>query len=463
MASRSVPNGLTGATTLHGVLVDSLVTNDTLRGAMVTVEGRAGVVLTDERGRFTFDTVPRGAQRLLVRHPVLDSIGVSTLPLPLVVTDSASRVVALPSPEAYLRAICPRTKHLSVGALLGTVRRADDDAPLPHVDVLGAWRSSDSSFAGSSTRPRARTRTDADGHFVLCHVPRFSPVELWAIAGDGGGDAPARLRVQLGARLLAGYDLSLDLRDATRRDSTRRDSTRRDSTRRVVAAEERVGRVRGRILTLTGDGLANVSVGFDQPRKRIVTDDAGRFTMDSVPPGVRTLEVRAIGFQPQRLGVNVRPGEQVERDITIDRRLAVLGTFVVRAARNATWDSTGFEARRTRGTGYFFTREDLAGVNDLATALRMVPGIRGRSTDRSQRLVAGRGAGCLPAFVVNRVRFEAGGSIGPEAMIRAQDIRAMEVYTSRLATPPEHQRYSDCAVIVIWLRDPQAEIEARKK
>jgi hypothetical protein len=39
----------------------------------------------------------------------------------------------------------------------------------------------------------------------------------------------------------------------------------------------------------------------------------------------------------------------------------------------------------------------------------------------------------------------------------------MEVYTSRLATPPEHQRYSDCAVIVIWLRDPQAEIEARKK
>ena len=460
-ASLSVPNGLTGTTTLRGVLVDSLVTNDTLRGALVTLEGRAGVVLTDERGRFTFDTVPRGAQRLLVRHPVLDSIGGRALPVPLVVLDSAWRTVWLPTPEAYVGAICPRTKQVSVGALLGTVRRADDDAPLPDVDVLAAWRSSDSSFAGSSTRPRARTRTDADGHFVLCHVPRFSPVELWATAGDGGGDAPARLRVQLGARLLAGYDLSLDLIDL--RDATRRDTTRRDTTRRVAPAEERVGRVRGRILTLTGDGLPNVSVGFDQPRTRIVTDDAGRFTMDSVPPGVRTLEVRAIGFPPQRLGVNVRPGEQVERDITIDRRLAVLGTFVVRAARNATWDSTGFEARRKRGTGYFFTRDDLAGVNDLATALRMVPGIRGRSNDRAQRLVAGRGAGCLPAFVVNRVRFEAGGSIGPEAMIRAQDIRAMEVYTSRLATPPEHQRYSDCAVIVIWLRDPQAEIEARKQ
>ncbi len=455
-ASLSVPPGLSGTTALRGVLVDSLVTNDTLRGAVVALEGRAGFGLTDAHGQFAFDSVPRGAQRLLVRHPILDSIGVSTLPLPLVVADSALRTVSLPTPEAYMGALCMRTKQVSVGALLGTVRRADDDAPLPNVDVVGAWRSSDSSFAGSGTRPRARTRTDADGHFVLCNVPRFSPVELWAAASDkGGGDGAAHLRVQLGARILAGYDLSLDVRDSTRRVSPMVPAAR--------PADERRGRVSGRILTLAGDGMPNVSVDFDQPRKRVVTDANGRFTMDSVQPGVRTLEVRAIGFQPQRLGMNVRPGQQVERDITIDRNLAVLGTFMVRASRNATWDSTGFEERRRRGTGYFFTREDLTGVNDLSTALRMVPGIRGRSSDRTQRLVAGRGAGCLPAFVVNRVRFEAGGNIGPEAMIRAQDIRAMEVYTSRLAMPPEHQRYSDCAVIVIWLRDPQAEIESRRK
>jgi hypothetical protein len=244
--------------------------------------------------------------------------------------------------------------------------------------------------------------------------------------------------------VVAGYDISLDAASPAVR-------------------EVRPARVVGRILTAGGDGLPNVSVAFDRPARRVVTDGDGRFVVDSVPAGVRTLEVRAIGFQPQRLGLNVRPGEQVARDITIDRNLAVLGTFVVRASRSATWDSLGFEERRTKGTGYFFTRESLTGVADLATALRMVPGMRGRSNDRSQRLVAGRGAGCFPAFVVNRVRFEAGGAIGPEAMIRAQDIRAMEVYNSRLSTPPEHQRYGDCAVIVIWLRDPQGEIEARKK
>jgi hypothetical protein len=453
-ASVLVPAGLSGLTTLRGVLVDSLVSHDTLRGAVVVLDGREGFVLTNERGAFAFDSVPRGAHRLRIRHPILDSIGIGELPLALLVQDSAVLPVALPTADAYLAALCAPVRAGSEGALLGTVRRASDDALLPNREVVGAWRSGDSSFAGSGVRPRMRVRTNAEGRYVMCHVPRFSPVELWAttVAGERSEDVP-HLRVQLGSRTLGGYDISLTVPDSTRALARPAGAPSVDPNVRVM----------GRILTVSGDALPNVTVSFDQPRRRAVTDHNGRFVMDSVPPGLRTLEVRSIGFQPQRLGLNVRPGQQVDQDITIDRNLAVLGTFMVRASRTATWDSTGFEERRRKGTGYFFTREALTGVNDLSTALRMVPGIRGRSSDRSQRLVAGRGAGCYPAFVVNRVRFDAGGAIGPEAMIRAQDIRAMEVYTSRLATPPDHQRYGDCAVIVIWLRDPQAEIEARKK
>lgn len=452
----AVPPGLTGSTTLRGVLTDSLVTNDTLRGALISLAGREGVVLTDAHGAFAMENVPRGAQRAVIRHPVLDSMGVTALTVSLVVIDSAVHPIWLPTPDEFVASLCKPSRMSGVGALLGTVRRASDDAPVPNAEVVGAWRSSDSSFAGSGTRPRVRVRTDADGHYLLCNVPRFSPVELWSV--DASDGAP-HLRVQLGARVTAAYDLSIDVQGSTRGMASGPLSGVRES----ATAAARNGRVAGRILTLAGDGLPNVSVSFDQPRRRTVTDAIGRFVMDSVPPGIRTLEVRSIGFQPQRLGINVRPGEQVNRDITIDRNLAVLGTFVVRASRTATWDSSGFEARKKMGSGYFFTRETLVGVNDLSTALRMVPGIRGRSSDRSQRLIAGRGAGCLPAFVVNRVRFEAGGNIGPEAMIRAEDIRAMEVYTSRLSIPPEHQRYGDCAVIVIWLRDPQAELEAKRK
>jgi hypothetical protein len=426
--------------------MDSLVLMDTLRGAVVAVEGREGSVLTDAHGGFALDSVARGARRLLVRHPVLDSLGVGAIPIPVLVDDGDLGLVWLPSMEAYHAMLCrPVRGRVGDGALLGTVRRASDDAPLADVEVVGAWRSADSTFAGSGNRPRVRTRSDSAGHFVLCNVPRFSPVELWA--SDAGNEV-GRIRVQLGARLMAGYDISLE---------------RGGALPAGPSAAPAPGVVRGRVLTATGDGLPNVAVTFDRPARRVTTDREGRFLMPDVPPGVRTLEVRAIGFQPQRIGLNVRPGESVERDFTVDRNLVVLGTVLVRADRAVTWDSAGFEERRRRGNGYFFTRDALSGITDLATALRLVPGIRGRSNDRVQRLVAGRGAGCYPSFVVNRVRFEPGGSIGPEAMIRAEDIRAMEVYTSRLSTPPEHQRYGDCAVIVIWLRDPQREIEARRE
>jgi hypothetical protein len=180
-----------------------------------------------------------------------------------------------------------------------------------------------------------------------------------------------------------------------------------------------------------------------------------------VPPGVRSVELRSIGFRPSTLGLNVRPAQRIDREITLDRTAAMLGMVTVRANVNAGWDSIGFDARRRKGGGYFLTEDQLRGTNDLATALRLIPGISGRSNDRSQRLTAGRGSGCYPAFVVNGVRFQGGGAIGPESMVRASDIRAVEVYTSRVSMPPEHQRMGDCAVVVIWLRDPQREREAR--
>jgi hypothetical protein len=332
--------------------------------------------------------------------------------------------------------------------LLGVVRRAESDGPVAGIEVAAAWRGSDTTFAGGGLRERARALTDRDGRFVICRAPRFSAVEVWV--RNNGRETP-RMRVQLGASLFAAYDFSIESQIAAT-----------DSAALAPAITTPGGSISGRILTLAGDGLPNVQVQLDRPDAKTTTDDLGRFIFRNVPAGVRALDVRALGFRPSRVGINLRPAQRIERDITLDRTVAVLGGVTVRASRRATGDSTGFEERKRSGGGYFFNRESLKGITDLATALRLVPGIRGRSTDRSQRLIAGRGAGCYPAFIVNGVRFEAGGNIGPEALIRATDVRAMEVYTSRLNTPPEHQRVADCAVVVIWLRDIQGEIEARQ-
>ncbi|MES3033176.1 MAG: carboxypeptidase regulatory-like domain-containing protein [Gemmatimonadota bacterium] len=431
---------------VSGVLLDSLLTNDVLRGALLSLDGATTVHTTTDRGAFRLDSVTPGLHRLVVRHPLLDSLGIDTIGVDLRVGLRDEPVTAsLPTAAAFVLARCGVTRgRVGEGLLIGVVRRADSDEPVAGVEVAAAWRGTDTTYAGGGLRERARVRTSEMGRFAICRAPRFSPVEIWA--RNGVRDTP-RVRVQLGAASFAAYDFSIEQVVA--------DTVRADTPT--------VGSITGRVLTLDGEGLPNVSVRIDRPDGTAITDQAGRFSFGQVPAGVRAIDVRALGFRPSRVGINLRPAQRLERDITLDRTVAVLGTVTVRANRAATWDSVGFDSRRKQGSGYFFTRENLKGITDLATALRLVPGIRGKSTDRNQRLIAGRGNGCFPAFVVNGVRFAAGGAIGPEAMIRAEDVRGMEVYTSRLSTPPEHQRYGDCAVIVIWLRDPQAEIEASRR
>jgi hypothetical protein len=442
----SAPSGPPGL--LSGTLVDSLLTSDVLRGALLALDGVLRVTTTSDKGEFQFDSVTPGAHHLVVRHPLLDSLGIDTIGVDLRLGATPNQLtVALPTAAAYMATRCgPPGKRVTDGMLLGVVRRAETDQPVADIEVAAAWRSSDTTFAGGGLRERARVRTDRDGRFLICKVPRFSAVEAWV--RNDGRETP-RMRVQLGASVFAAYDFSIESAIAAR-----------DTA--VPAIEATGGTISGRILTLSGDGLPNVQVQLDRPDAKAMTDAVGRFSFRNVPAGVRALDIRALGFRPSRVGINLRPSQRIERDITLDRTVAVLGAVTVRAARRITWDSVGFDERQRKGSGYFFGREALKGITDLATALRLVPGIQGRSTDRSQRLIAGRGAGCYPAFVVNGVRFEAGGNIGPEALLRAEDVRAMEVYTSRLSTPPEHQRYADCAVVVIWLRDIQGEIEARK-
>ena len=428
------------------VLLDNLISNDVLRGAMVAIDGRPGVTVSSDQGAVTLDSLRPGPHWAQVWHPLLDSIGLVALRLDFSVrVADSSLVVPLPTPPRLFEQLCGTLRgNAHDGMLIGVVRRSGSDEPLADIEVAAAWRGTDTTYLGSGLRERARVRTSTNGQYLICRVPRFTPVELWANATR---QQPTRVRLQLGAAVLGAFDLSADERTI-------------DS---VALSATESGSIAGRIVTSSGQELPNVTVLLDRPALRTTTDSVGAFVFPRVAAGLRALDIRAVGFKPSRVGVNIRPGQRVARAITIDRNAAMLGTVTVRGTRPPTWDSLGFIERRKRGGGYFLTREALKGVVDLSTALRMVPGVSGPTSLSRQELQAGRGAGCFPAYVVNGVRFGANSSIGPDAFIRADDVRAIEVYTSKLSTPPEHQRYLDCAVIVIWLRDRQGEIEAAKR
>ena len=168
--------------TLRGVLIDSLLTNDVLRGALLSLDGVTRAASTGEDGHFSFDSIVPGSHRLIVRHPLLDSLGLDTLAIPLRLDATAdSVIVSLPTALTFVNARCAmRHARVSEGMIIGVVRTAGSDQPIADAEVLAGWRGTDSSYAGSGMRARLTVRTNESGQFVICNPPRFTPVELWA-------------------------------------------------------------------------------------------------------------------------------------------------------------------------------------------------------------------------------------------------------------------------------------------
>ena len=65
-----------GLSTLQGFVMDSV--HDTpLAKAVVIVEGTGRNGVTTAEGRFQVDSVPPGSHRIMVMHPLLDTLGIS--------------------------------------------------------------------------------------------------------------------------------------------------------------------------------------------------------------------------------------------------------------------------------------------------------------------------------------------------------------------------------------------------
>src|SRR4051794_12367494 len=61
---------------LQGVVVDS-IHSDVLAGALIQIEGTTRLAPADSIGRFLVDSIPPGRYRVLVDHPLLDTLGIS--------------------------------------------------------------------------------------------------------------------------------------------------------------------------------------------------------------------------------------------------------------------------------------------------------------------------------------------------------------------------------------------------
>lgn len=210
-----------------------------------------------------------------------------------------------------------------------------------------------------------------------------------------------------------------------------------------------------------------------------VTDSAASFAFSSVPAGEWSLDARRIGYLPVSQRVLLTTTSDTSIVVRMVRAPQALDTVrISEAGLPARYGQSSimetFYARRQRGRGAFFTREDIeaAGHSSLQPLFSSVTGVRVR-TDRTGRIyltssrclgtssgsrlgTLGPDLGSKPnvgtfALYIDGIRTAR--DLIPETLkdLSTADVEAMEVYRGPSELPAEALGDA-CAAVFIWTR-----------
>jgi hypothetical protein len=439
---------------IEGVVRDSIHARP-LAGALVMVTRLSPEpaqyfnAVTDDRGRFRFDTLTDGRYMVAFATTLLDSLDLVLPPRPVTLADGEHARLELTTPSgATLRAAACRGLRLPTGqgAVIGEVTDADNDRPIPGAVVAVSW--TDFTFDKATMRAAMKdrggsVRADSLGQFRLCGVP-----------------TDTRLLVQVQYLKLAGAPVAVFVDDTvgvSRRSFSLSPSGARLIPDTALADDDTlplpqltgtatlIGTVRGQ----GGMPLAGVQIRVVDALSSTLSDSLGRFTLSGLPAGTQMAQARKLGYFVGHGQVELRSSRTVGWEVQLNR-LVSLDSVRIIAQRSRYRE---FESNRKRGFGRYFDEGDIAKRNAFHSAdlFRMVPGLRvvRDASGFESRVVSSRGSGlrgtCEMAVVIDGMPDQNINFINPS------DIGAMEVYVSAAETPPQYSR-GQCGTIVIWTK-----------
>jgi len=287
-------------------------------------------------------------------------------------------------------------------------------------------------------------RTDSTGQFVLCHVPQGTTVVARAIAGyDSTG--VVEIAVPESAYVVSHFAVD-------------RGSRLAEAFGELAGSPWRVGSgiVAGAARTPDGRPLAGVLARVLGSGSAVRSDSSGRFRIGDAAAGTQTVEVRAVGFEPQRHTVDLVPDAPLALTFTLERSRVLLDTVRVVAGAAVPPDVRAIERRWRAGQGVILTGETVrarAGSH-VTTALLSIPGVRLGARAGYGNVVylrGNRGQDCIPVVFLDGFRFVANG-VSVDELVAPQDVAALEVYVRAMQRPAEFTDLADCGVFVIWTK-----------
>jgi hypothetical protein len=236
----------------------------------------------------------------------------------------------------------------------------------------------------------------------------------------------------------------------------------------TLASTELASQARG---TVTGTVTAANNMAIQQARVRLVgttlaafTQSDGTFLVTQVPAGAQTIEITMIGYAPKTTAIVIVAGET----LNVMLALEPLPLETVTVSANVFAGMGGFEERKARGSGRYFTREEIVQMQarQFTDVLRRVPGMQiesgreafsgGNPTAQTRRNVSGSGSHpCAMTYYVNGSPFALSGDVSINHFVAPDDLAAVEVYTGSSQIPPQFNSSlygSRCGVVAIWTR-----------
>ena len=432
-----------------GVVFDSLAMRGLARAAvqLMTVGAQSTVrnARSDASGAFRFDDVPLGSYVLGFFHPKLDSLGWDgeTLRLDLRTETPLATQLSIPSGRTVARRVCGENFATEeVGLLLGRVRGADDSRPRPGASVVLKW--ADAVFDSGAVKRQVSTANataNENGQFAVCGVPLTVSVLLHASVGaDSSGQ----------------FEMTLP------RTFVYRDVYVAPVSRARVASQDSMpdagplrgtGRVRGRVIGTNDRTIRGARVTVWGTGVETTTSADGEFALDELPSGTHTLAVRAIGFVPARMAIDI-VAERANAQVELSAVAVTLDTVRVTAPRMlASPRLQEVERRQRSGMGQTLLYDEIDKRDPwrFTELLRTMRGVRiapGRFGSDMVMMRDKLGNGyCAPQFIVDNIRVAVGEQFPIDVLVRIDQIIAVEVYSN--IVPADFASSNNCGVVVV--------------
>jgi hypothetical protein len=227
------------------------------------------------------------------------------------------------------------------------------------------------------------------------------------------------------------------------------------------------GDVSGFVRDSSGLRLGGATIVVVGTTTRATSDTSGRFRLVGLATGSQTLQVRRLGYRAAAIPVIIESGVGTVT-VTLMPVPRELDPVLIEASRQpAVRYLQGFYERKSKGHGYFITREQLATRNwsDMTDVLRsLVPAVRITSSRMARNAVRLRGSRCAPLVWLDGAPAMAGefdlDVISPET------VSGVEIYAGPATVPVEFRStrgLEACGVIVVWSRVEPPEPRERRR